>query len=349
MRDKLERLASVVGQGNNPQIVAVGIIALMSFLIFYVLFQASSDQNYFREIIAALIGTLLTVTITTMLLKYQTSGEEVKERNVEVFRKKVEIYDEFLALAIDSINDNKIGEEEARELRKKVYHLSLFSSEETVELVVQFLRAHLLEDVDQIEIIDLVSAFRKDLNLEFVDELTGSGLSAVDHLLSAGFGRRSLLLKVKHLVDELYFRVWTRVTASGALEEPQGKDYVFLVAEGQLNSIAFEFTYRQTIRFVVTIEYPLNDDFSALETTLTLDVTDASKRVRSEADKVARSREFEYEDVNGLGKDFLPDKKFALKCKWTGEEELKIAGNAVLNAICEDVEAIIEVTESTKG
>ena len=67
-----------------------------------------------------------------MLLRSQTQGEELKERNVEVFPKKVEAYEAFVELSLKLLDDHALCDDEARQLRRSVYKLSLFSSEDTV-------------------------------------------------------------------------------------------------------------------------------------------------------------------------------------------------------------------------
>lgn len=54
---------------ENRHLTAVVLIGILSFLIFYLLFGQISNDNYLREIVSALIATILTVTITTFLLK----------------------------------------------------------------------------------------------------------------------------------------------------------------------------------------------------------------------------------------------------------------------------------------
>jgi hypothetical protein len=205
----------------------------------------------------------------------------------------------------------------------------------------------LLEDVEPVTVLGLVFAFRKDLNLEFAHDLTGSDLEAVDKLLSAGFARRGTLISVKHLVEELYFRLSSRLIGSEDVIEKDDEKFVFYESEGQLNGIAFECTYLGIIRFVVTTEYPEQDDFSSLEVTLSLDNREAPTDTRRRTDAVARERGFQFHEDEYDGEDFLPPSKdFVLKCRRTKADERKISGNNTINAIDEEIGSILAVVDS---
>src|SRR5687767_8988330 len=110
---------------SNWQAIVIFVIFLTTFVTFNILFDAASRQNYFKEILAALIGTILAAVVTTMLLKSQTRGQELKERNVEVFRSKLRVYDQFISRAVDALNDEKLAPGEVRELKKLAYQISL--------------------------------------------------------------------------------------------------------------------------------------------------------------------------------------------------------------------------------
>lgn len=152
------RILSLVQE--NHQLFSVILIGIVSFLTFYVLFNQVTADDYMREIIAALIATILTVTITTLLLKSQTESEEAKERNVEILRRKIDSYNVFIDLIIDTMDQDEVTEDEAKAIRKQVYHLSLFSAPDTVQEVVLFVRGHLLGDVEETSFTDVVQAFR---------------------------------------------------------------------------------------------------------------------------------------------------------------------------------------------
>lgn len=181
----MKKFLSRLRVGLGGQLALIAAIFFLSFITFNILFQATSGDGYFNEIIAALIGTILAAVVTTMLLRSQSQGEELKERNVEVFRKKVDAYQEFVDQSLELLDDNELSTDEARQLRRSVYKLSLFSSEETVSVVSRFLRAQFVKD-DECDLSQVISAFRKELALEHVDELASIDLDVVDSLLRGG-------------------------------------------------------------------------------------------------------------------------------------------------------------------
>ncbi len=80
---------------NKPWVLAIASvgIAVLTFLIFSA-FIDRKPSEYASEIIAAFLGTALTVVITALLLRHQTAhiteAEEKKEKNLAEFRAKLE-------------------------------------------------------------------------------------------------------------------------------------------------------------------------------------------------------------------------------------------------------------------
>lgn len=97
---------------NGLAYATIVLIAAATFLTFNVLFSASTDGDYPREILAALVGTLMAAVITTLLLRHQSAGEEAKERNVEVFKQKIAAYDSFIESSLDFLADRELTAEE---------------------------------------------------------------------------------------------------------------------------------------------------------------------------------------------------------------------------------------------
>jgi hypothetical protein len=129
----------------NAQALIIATIFVISILTFYILFDAASKIEYFKEILAALMGTLLTAVITTLLLKSQTSGEEIKERNVELFRRKFDAYSRFIELASLHTADRNLSKEESIQLLSMFHNMRLLSSKETSEKVFLFIEESFLE------------------------------------------------------------------------------------------------------------------------------------------------------------------------------------------------------------
>lgn len=67
----------------------------VSIFVFNAIYQGSVPKIV-EEINNSSIGAILTAIITVLLLSQQSSSEEVKERNVSVFQKKSEKYEDFI-------------------------------------------------------------------------------------------------------------------------------------------------------------------------------------------------------------------------------------------------------------
>ncbi|MCP3922538.1 MAG: hypothetical protein GY714_08135 [Desulfobacterales bacterium] len=150
------------------ELIIIILIFILSFITFNYFFSVTKTGSYYQSVISALIGILLTVTITALILKKQVKGEELKNQNIEVFKKKVENYENFTKLIVKSLADRRINENEANELRSAIYNLALFSSEKTIEVLSKFIRNHIIADEEDIEtgFFTIISQFRKDLKLE---------------------------------------------------------------------------------------------------------------------------------------------------------------------------------------
>lgn len=325
----------------NPQLFSVLSIGLLSFLIFYVLFKQVSADDYLREIIAALIATILTVTITTLLLKSQTESEEAKERNVEILRRKIDSYNVFIDSIIDTMDQDEVTEDEAKAIRKQVYHLSLFSAPDTVQEVVHYVRGHLLGDVEETDFIDVVQAFRQELKLDTSDELLGADLEAVDKLIGQGFSNREVFFAVRDYAARMQEEI------AGALAA--GRDLT-LTAEppyGSLSGMEFHFTNANAVTYIVHVDYPPETEFTSIPAGLFIELGDAAPQIAKVAADAATGRDFEWDCDEGetppfdqLVRDHLLEKHFDMACRRGAKQALVINGKAVVNRIVADIEAL---------
>lgn len=245
----MKRPVWISNLGPGRQLTLIAAIFFLSFVTFNILFQATTGDNYFREIIAALIGTILAAVITTMLLRSQTRGEELKERNVEVFRKKVEVYEQFLDQTLGVMEDSELSDEEIQKLRRSIYRLSLFSSEDTIATATNFLRAQYVQDCE-CELREVITAFRRELALENVDELASWDMEAVETLLRADdpstlAAIRSALGAFKDAVSDALTKKDRVLAKSMKMTDPEGLG----------NSISFDLTTPVGITYGLSLDY----------------------------------------------------------------------------------------------
>lgn len=77
-------------------------------------------ENLPSQFYGALVGTVITAIITILLLQGQTQTEENKERNVKVFEKKSEVFNNFIEQLWKVWEDRRVSLEELNELLKLV-------------------------------------------------------------------------------------------------------------------------------------------------------------------------------------------------------------------------------------
>lgn len=334
---------------HNPQLFSVISIGLLSFLIFYVLFQQVTTDDYLRQIISALIATILTATITTFLLKSQTESEEAKERNVEILRRKIDSYNVFIDSIIDTMDQDEVTEDEAKAIRKQVYHLSLFSAPDTVQEVVHYVRGHLLGDVEETDFIDVVQAFRQELKLDTSDELLGADLEAVDKLIGQGFSNREVFFAVRDYAAHMQGQI------ADTLATGRGSELTAEPPYGSLSGMEFHFTNAHGATYIVHVDYPQETQLTSIAVGLFLELSDVAHPAAKLATDAALARGFEWDcddeqtpPFAQLASDHLLEKQFEMTCKRGANQKLVINGKAVINKIGADVEALEQRFSSSK-
>jgi hypothetical protein len=86
--------------------------------------------------VGALLGTVITAVVTVLLLSGQSAAEEVKERNVKVFEKKSEIFQEYIDIVWDIWEDHTVTDEEYLKLTSLYYKkLMLFLNKKSLDKI----------------------------------------------------------------------------------------------------------------------------------------------------------------------------------------------------------------------
>lgn len=237
----------------DGHLTVVLLIGLLSFLIFYMLFNQVRADNYLREIVSALIATILTVTITTFLLKAQSRSEELKERNVELLCRKIDSYGRFVERYLSAMDEDGLNPADAEGIRKEIYHLALFSEAATVEKATQLFRGHLLEDVEEITLSDVIQAFREELHLDISDDPLGDGMDAIDKLLAIGFDHLPVFKEFLRFSERIQEDV-------EALADEQKMGLSVERCYGLWNGNNFRFTNCKNVLYSFIIYYPDEKD-----------------------------------------------------------------------------------------
>ena len=69
-------------------------------------------QDFPARLMAAILGVVITATITVVLLDGQSKKEQTAKRNSKVFEEKLKIYQDFLTTLYDVVKDRKLTEDE---------------------------------------------------------------------------------------------------------------------------------------------------------------------------------------------------------------------------------------------
>lgn len=282
---------------ENRHLTAVVLIGILSFLIFYLLFGQISNDNYLREIVSALIATILTVTITTFLLKSQSESEEAKERNVELLRRKIDAYSLFVDCYLDCMDEDGMNEEDAKNIRKQIYHISLFSSSETVQNAAQLVRGALLEDVDHLYLKDVIQNFRDELHLDISEDPLGDELVAIDMLLSIGFDKLDQFKETMHSCDQV-----SEMLQKSFLDNDFGLE--LRSKYGSHDLITFSFASKFGILYETMVTYPDDRHARSLPLMLKISFDDEdqffSLSAAKEIEALAVERGYEWPDLEDL-------------------------------------------------
>lgn len=97
-------------------IITFAILGLGGAIAFGIIPLESLPSQFY----GALVGTVITAIITILLLQGQTQTEENKERNVKVFEKKSEVFNNFIEQLWNVWEDRSVSLEELNELLKLV-------------------------------------------------------------------------------------------------------------------------------------------------------------------------------------------------------------------------------------
>jgi len=144
------------------------LVVVVTFITFNILFDKTLSGSFYQNYVAAILGSAIVIIVTWILLSQQTRHEEIRESNVEVFRRKVEKLEAVTSLLLKCLEDGHIDDEEARLLHNAMHEMALFCSDETLEALARFLRQEIIGDIAEAErtqLIELIMTFRSELRL----------------------------------------------------------------------------------------------------------------------------------------------------------------------------------------
>jgi hypothetical protein len=119
---------------TKPLLLAL--LCLVAFCLVATISQMISVEDLPINFIAAFLEAVVTAVITVVLLSGQSAAEEVKERNVKVFEKKSEIFQNYIDMVWKIWEDSNVSKEEYLELTTVYYKtLMIYLKKESLILI----------------------------------------------------------------------------------------------------------------------------------------------------------------------------------------------------------------------
>ena len=162
-------------RAKNFLITILGIVlGLITYFLFREMYYSNNNFPYSQEILAALIGTVMTILITALLLNRQTEVEMLKEENLKILELKANIYDELFKYLEDVFLKQEVTRKDIIKLKLINQKLSMIASIDVLKIFERFIEKFNLvskdkkilgEDIDELlEILsNLSNAIRYDL------------------------------------------------------------------------------------------------------------------------------------------------------------------------------------------
>ncbi|MBR1687342.1 MAG: hypothetical protein IJ710_02290 [Prevotella sp.] len=163
---------------NTNISIALGLLAC----IIAVGFRLFSEADLWFQMFSAILGVIITIIITNLLLNSQTDNDIERERNSEIFREKLKIYQEYLQALYDVLKEERITPDEALRLQFQTSYIAMHTDSahireisEHVSTIVQLYsercggaKERLVSDKDLLQrnLFAIVEIFRKELYRE---------------------------------------------------------------------------------------------------------------------------------------------------------------------------------------
>lgn len=150
------------------------VLGIVTYFLFREMYYSNENFPYSQEILAALIGTVMTILITALLLNKQTEVEMIKEENLKILELKANIYDELFKYLEDVFLKQEVTKKDVIKLKLINQKLSMIASIDVLKIFEKFIEEFNLvskdkkiigDDVDELlEILsNLSNAIRYDL------------------------------------------------------------------------------------------------------------------------------------------------------------------------------------------
>jgi hypothetical protein len=120
------------------RVILIAVLCIVVFCFIAAISQIITIGELPANFIAVFLEAAVTAVITVVLLTGQSAAEEVKERNVKVFEKKSEIFQNYINIIWDIWQDHTVDSEEYLKLTSKYYkELMLYLNKKSLDIIGQ--------------------------------------------------------------------------------------------------------------------------------------------------------------------------------------------------------------------
>jgi hypothetical protein len=129
----MEKIKSIIFWG-----IVSGSLVLSYLLIGNLLEFAEGKSPIITELMAAILGSIITVAAMAAMIKMQARQEKEKEATAKVFEYKVQLYNDLLNDIFRCDDDNVLSDTEINEIENKIGIACLVAGESLVSAFAQF-------------------------------------------------------------------------------------------------------------------------------------------------------------------------------------------------------------------
>lgn len=160
---------------GNKRYLTYTVIAACLICVIAIVFNVFTDLELPGRLMAAILGVVITATITQILLEGQTQKEETLKRSSKIFEEKLKIYQNFLNSLYKAVKDGKLTDSEKMELQFQTSLVAMHCKPENIITVSEAVRRVVsstcpsersgsVGETDLLKsLFSVVEAFRQDL------------------------------------------------------------------------------------------------------------------------------------------------------------------------------------------
>ena len=106
-----------------------------------VAFRLFSEADLWFQMFSAILGVIITIIITNLLLNSQTTNDIERERNSEIFKEKLRIYQEFLQALYEVLKEEQVTPDEAMRLQFQTAYIAMHTESHHIRQVSECVSA----------------------------------------------------------------------------------------------------------------------------------------------------------------------------------------------------------------